>query len=140
MTEPKREVLYFYGKPECTGNAKQKEILRNAGYLLQVIDIINKPWTKSELLDFFQDMSIKDCVNLRAPQIKRGELDLDKLSDAEILDKMLEAPILIKRPLLQYGQHKAVGFESGLVARLLGETPEAVECDPRAEGSGCLYY
>lgn len=114
-------IVSFYEKPGCKGNERQKEKLRAAGYVLQVIDILTKGWDEETLLQFFGDTPIHQCVNLRAPIITSGQLDINQLTDSELLQKMIELPILIKRPLLFFRGQFAVGFENELVTTLLGE-------------------
>ena len=115
------DVVSFYEKPGCVGNAKLKDKLVKAGYKLNVTDMISKSWEKKELLEFFKDTPVSQCLNLRAPLITSGEFIYDGKSDDEILDAMIESPILIKRPLLVFKGEFAVGSESTLVKRLLGE-------------------
>lgn len=121
-------IVSFYEKPGCKGNARQKEKLREAGYALQVIDILAKSWDEETLLQFFGDKPVHQCVNLRAPLITNGEIDINRLNDSELLQKMIEYPILIKRPLLFFRGQFAVGFDNELVTMLLGESQSEDSC------------
>jgi len=121
-------IISFYEKPGCQGNARQKEKLRAAGYMLQVVDMISKKWDEETLMQFFGNTPILQCVNRRAPIITSGELDVDALSEAELLEKMIASPILIKRPLIFYRGQFGVGFENNLVTALLGEAQTEEPC------------
>ncbi|MDC7222607.1 MAG: hypothetical protein PQJ60_02635 [Spirochaetales bacterium] len=113
-------IVSFYEKPGCQGNAKQKQQLKDEGYMLQVVDMISKKWEPEELQKFLCNYNIYDCVNQRAPQVKSGEFQASELSEEELLAAMIESPILIKRPLIFFRGEFAVGFENDLVTKLLG--------------------
>lgn len=102
--------ILFFEKTGCKNNTKQKQILEYNGHEVVPIDIINYAWTKSELLDFFNEIEPKNWFNLNAPSITNGlvnPIDFDKDSAIEAL---LNEHILIKRPLLIIGNSKLVGF------------------------------
>ena len=128
-------IVSFYEKPGCKGNAKQKQKLTDAGYTLQVIDMISKAWEEEDLLKFFGDTPIHQCVNMKAPKVKSKLFEPKRLTEKEIIESMLLEPILIKRPLIFYRGDFAVGFENELVTSLLGEEQidepchKEVQCD-----------
>ena len=45
--------ITFWEKPGCSGNARQKEILRASGHALEVRNLLTGPWTVAELSRFF---------------------------------------------------------------------------------------
>lgn len=122
------DKVIFYEKPGCKGNARQKEVLTSAGYLLDVKDILSTTWDRKELLLFFENKKIHDCVNLSAPVITREGLDIYSLKESDLLDRMISEPILIKRPLILYKSKHGVGFDCELVESLLGEKQSQPVC------------
>lgn len=108
---PKKFTIIFYEKPGCAGNQKQQTILKNQGLSFQTKSILHTPWTKEELSLFFKDLDKKDIINPFAPRIKNNELDIATLSKEELIERMCHEPILIKRPLLEIGEHKLCGFD-----------------------------
>jgi arsenate reductase (glutaredoxin) len=121
-------IVSFYEKPGCQGNARQKEKLKAAGYMLQVVDMISKTWDEETLLQFFGDLPIHQCVNQRAPIITSGELNVNALSESELLAEMIASPILIKRPLIFFRGRFGVGFDNDLVTELLGVAQTEEPC------------
>lgn len=118
-------IVQFFEKAGCKGNKKQKEILSKAGYMLQVTDILTKQWDVESLLRCFTGRKIHDCVNLMAPMVKNNKMELNSLSEEELLLLMIEHPILIKRPIIFYRGEFSVGFNTKLVSNLLGgDQPE----------------
>lgn len=112
--------IIFYEKPGCAGNQKQKKVLLDQGFSFQTKSILDIPWTKESLSSFFINLDKKDIFNPFAPQIKKGELDIDALSKEELIDHMCKEPILIKRPLLEIGEHKLCGFDINKINSLFG--------------------
>jgi nitrogenase-associated protein len=121
-------IISFYGKTGCKGNARQIEQLKRADYVVQVIDILTKEWDVETLLKFIATETVQACVNQRAPQISSGEFNPLELNDSELLQAMIQDPILIKRPLIFYRGEFACGFDHPLVKRLLNEEPIDYEC------------
>ena len=107
--------LLFYEKPGCVGNRQQKKLLHSHGFSLEVRDLLTQAWTADELRPFFADKPVAQWFNLSAPAVKSGDIDIHALSEQQALDMMIEQPLLICRPLLQYGELRQSGFVAGLV-------------------------
>ena len=116
-------VITFYGKPNCINNRKQRDILTAAGHSVIVRDILQHPWTRESLYEFLKSRPFDQWFNRTAPAIKSGSLDPDVLSDSEALHMMLEAPILIKRPLLEFEGYKLCGFDAIELDAIIGLDP-----------------
>lgn len=114
-------IIQFFEKPGCKGNLKQQQLLRDAGYVLQITDILSKKWDVESLYRCFKGRNVHDCVNTMAPIIKKEQLEIDELCESDLLDLMIKHPILIKRPILFYRGEVSVGFNTPLVSKLLGE-------------------
>jgi len=111
--------IIFYEKSGCAGNKKQKNILLYQGLSFRTIDILKMNWTKETLTPFFKNKTKEDMINPFAPQIKNRILDINKLSKSELIEKMCKEPILIKRPLMEVGEHKLCGFDIKVINSLL---------------------
>jgi len=112
--------IVFYEKPGCSGNAKQKRVLKSHNFAFEVKNILNTPWTKELLLTFFQELPKEEIVNLSAPQFKSNQIDISRYTKETLIDKMIQEPILIKRPLLEIDNHKVCGFDVEKISTLLG--------------------
>jgi nitrogenase-associated protein len=120
--------IRFFEKPNCKGNARQKEILQEAGHTLTIENLLTYPLTREMLRAFFGTAPQAEWFNLTAPAIKSGEIDPAALNEDETLDAMLTDRLLIRRPLMEFGTHKVSGFS---LARL--ETL-GLACDPGQKG------
>lgn len=113
-------TIIFYEKPGCLGNKAQKALLRAAGHSLEVRDLLATPWTEASLSSFFEGLAVSTWFNRSAPPIKRGDFDPDAIGAEEALRRMIEQPILIRRPLMESEGARMVGFETALVDRWIG--------------------
>jgi nitrogenase-associated protein len=109
----------FYEKTGCSGNAKQKELLKSHNISFSVKSLLDTKWTNDTLSQFFEGLELIDIFNPFAPQIRDKEIDISKLSFDEAINLMIQNPILIKRPLLDINGVKICGFDIEKINKLL---------------------
>lgn len=115
--------VVFYEKPGCSNNARQKNLLAEAGHHLTVRNLLETPWTAEELRAFFGERPVAEWFNRAAPRVKSGEVVPERLDEATALALMLQEPLLIRRPLMQVGERREAGFETERVAAWIGLAP-----------------
>ena len=111
--------VIFYEKPGCINNTRQKKLLTEAGHNLDERNLLIEPWTAAKLLAFFNNLPVNAWFNQSAPTVKSGEVDPDMLTAEQAIRCMLADPLLIRRPLMEVGDRKIVGFEAEQVSELL---------------------
>lgn len=124
--------LVFYEKPGCIGNLRQQKLLRSQGVGFVVRDLISESWSAERLRPYFADKPVCQWFNATAPRVKSGEFSIEALSESEALALMVDDPILIRRPLLEFGELRQSGFEAGAVLSALG-----VELSPAENLQDC---
>ncbi|QKQ74982.1 ArsC/Spx/MgsR family protein [Nostoc sp. TCL240-02] len=103
--------VIFYSKPGCKGGVKQKVLLTAAGHEVIPQNLLKEPWTAERLRSFFGDRPVVEWFNPSAPKIKSGEVVPEKVDEQTALALMLKEPLLIRRPLLEVGDRREVGFD-----------------------------
>ncbi|MCG2576977.1 hypothetical protein LZ012_08210 [Dechloromonas sp. XY25] len=135
-------TITFYEKPGCKGNLRQKTLLAAAGHTVQAKSLKAESWTADRLLQFLGQLPVADWFNRAAPAIKSGEIVPETLGFEDALHLLLGNPLLIRRPLMEVGEERLVGFDVALVDAWLGlnnvELPEGnIEaCVHGPEGHG----
>ena len=124
--------LIFYEKPGCVGNQLQKKLLQGLGHQLEVRDLISETWSAEALRPFFGDRPVAQWFNESAHKVKDGSIDIHGVDEAQALKLMLDEPMLIRRPLLQYGEVRQAGFVQGPVLDVLG-----IALDPEKDLQTC---
>jgi arsenate reductase len=89
--------------PACGTSRKTLAILRHAGAEVEVIEYLKTPPGRSELVRLYQRAGITPRDGLRAKEPLAVELGLTgpEVTDEQVLDAMVEHPILINRPLVE---------------------------------------
>ena len=113
--------VVFYEKPGCANNRRQRDLLESSGHMLTVHDLLSTPWQTESLLPFLKGKPIKAWFNRASPRIKSGEVDPCSLDTNSALALLISDPLLIRRPLIQVGNWRAIGFDARELAFLLSQ-------------------
>jgi arsenate reductase len=92
----------IYHNPECGTSRNVLAMIRNSGEEPRIIEYLKTPPSRAELVDLLQRMGIGPRELLRRKGTPYDELGLDdaKWTDDQLIDLMLEHPILINRPIV----------------------------------------
>ncbi|WP_294120142.1 arsenate reductase (glutaredoxin) [Sphingomonas sp.] len=93
----------IYHNPMCGTSRKTLEILENEGVNVEIVEYLKAPPSREELMRLYARAGITPRQGLRDKEPLAEELGLTDpaTSDEQILDAMMEHPILIQRPLVQ---------------------------------------
>lgn len=137
-------TVQFYEKPGCVNNARQKQLLTQAGHLLIVHDLQQQPWAQDadKLRSFFGDMPVADWFNRSAPAIKNGVIVPEQASEQQAIDWMIAEPLLIRRPLLEVDGQRLAGFDPEKIQTYLGlsltaQLPDLEICPKQHSPKAC---
>lgn len=92
----------IYHNPECGTSRNTLALIRHAGIEPTVIEYLKEPPSRDQLTSMIADAGLSVREAIREKGTPYGELGLNDpgLSDAQLLDAMLEHPILINRPFV----------------------------------------
>jgi arsenate reductase len=92
----------IYHNPACGTSRNVLGLIRDSGIEPRVIEYLKTPPPRGELVDLIARMGIPVRDLLRRKGTPYDELGLDdpKWTDDELIDRMLEHPILINRPIV----------------------------------------
>ena len=113
-------TITFYEKPGCKGNLRQKTLLAAAGHTVQAKNLKAEAWTADRLLQFLGKLPVADWFNRAAPAVKAGEIVPENLGFEDALHLLLANPLLIRRPLMEVGEERMVGFDTAAVDQWIG--------------------
>ena len=93
----------IYHNPMCGTSRKTLDILREEGADPRVIEYLKEPPSRDELQRLYERAGITPREGLRAKEPLAAELGLtgEDATDDQILDAMMQHPILINRPLVE---------------------------------------
>jgi arsenate reductase len=93
----------IYHNPMCGTSRKTLDILREAGCDVWIHEYLKDPPGRDELKRLYERAGISPREGLRAREPLAEELGLNRpeVTDDQVLDAMIEHPILIERPLVE---------------------------------------
>jgi nitrogenase-associated protein len=106
-------------------------------------DLRHKPWTNTALLEFLAGLPVAQWFNPSAPAIKAGDIVPGDLDEPTALALLRDNPLLIRRPLLQVGTERKVGFDAMAIHAWIGlkdvpdENLEACRHGGDSHAGGC---
>lgn len=94
--------ITFYHNPACGTSRNVLAMIRNSGEEPQVVEYLKTPPDRSTLVSLLSAMGVTARDVLRQKGNPYDELGLDdaKWTDDELIDLMLEHPVLINRPIV----------------------------------------
>lgn len=93
----------IYHNPLCGTSRKTLQILQESGADVTVQEYLKEPPSRAELQRLYHRAGITPREGLRAKESLADELGLNSpgTTDEQILDAMMEHPILINRPIVE---------------------------------------
>ncbi|WP_416409622.1 arsenate reductase (glutaredoxin) [Agrobacterium rosae] len=114
----------IYHNPACGTSRNTLELIRNAGIEPTVVEYLTSPPSRSQLQKMIADAGLTVRAAIREKGTPYAELGLNNpdLSDNQLLDAMVKAPILINRPFVVTPLGTRLSRPSEVVLDILPET------------------
>ena len=95
-------TVTIYHNPDCGTSRNTLAMIRQSGEEPEIIEYLKTPPSRETLIELLDVMGMTPRDLLRKKGTPYAELGLDDpaLDDEEILDQMIEHPILINRPIV----------------------------------------
>lgn len=95
-------MIVIHHNPDCGTSRNVLGIIQAAGYEPVIVDYLKEGWTRSQLQGLLAAAGLKPSEALRKTKSPAKELGLlkENLSEAHIMDCMLDHPILVNRPIV----------------------------------------
>lgn len=94
--------IKIYHNPKCGTSRNTLALIRNSGEEPIIIEYLKTPPTKQELMDLIKGsgLGVRDVIRSKEQIYKTLKMNEPHWSDDELIDLMLENPILINRPFV----------------------------------------
>ncbi|WP_041523650.1 arsenate reductase (glutaredoxin) [Gilvimarinus agarilyticus] len=137
-------MIVIHHNPDCGTSRNVLALIKAAGYEPTVIEYLDLGWTRPQLLALFAAADITPRQALRttkSPAEALGLLD-DNITDDQLLDAMLEHPVLVNRPIVCSPKGVNLCRPSERVLDLLERWPEGPfykeDGELMIDAAGCL--
>ncbi|OTG62211.1 arsenate reductase (glutaredoxin) [Acinetobacter silvestris] len=96
------QKIKIYHNPACGTSRNTLELIRNTGQEPEIIEYLETPPTKEELITLIEKsgLSVREAIRKNVEPYERLELQQEHWTDNQLIDFMLEYPILINRPFV----------------------------------------
>ena len=96
------ELVKIYHNPACGTSRNTLALIRYAGIEPIVIEYLQTPPSKDELIQLIKDsnLSVREAIRKNVEPYKDLELEQDHWTDEQLIDFMVQYPILINRPFV----------------------------------------
>ena len=107
--------------PRCSKSRATLELLRQNGVEPEIILYLETPPDAKQLTSILDKLRMqpRDLMRKGQPEYKEMGLDNTQLSDGQLLDAMLKAPILIERPIVLANGKARIGRPPEAVLQIL---------------------
>lgn len=108
--------------PRCSKSRETLKLLQERGVELPVIEYLQMPPTKAELIEICRLLGVAPLRLVRTQEALFAELGLSKdngYSDAQWIDVLVAHPKLLERPIVVYKGRAAIGRPPEQVLALL---------------------
>lgn len=95
-------TITIYHNPKCGTSRNTLEMIRKSGIEPQIIEYLKTPPSRKELLELIAQMGIpvRDLIRQKGTPYDELGLSNDKWTDDQLVDFLMEHPILINRPIV----------------------------------------
>jgi arsenate reductase len=116
-------TVTIYHNPACGTSRNTLGLIRNAGIEPTVIEYLKSPPTRDELKDLIRRMGmpVRDVMRRKGTPYEELGLDDPSLTDDQLIDAMIEHPILINRPIVVTDKGVRLARPSEVVLDLLDQ-------------------
>lgn len=117
--------IVIHHNPACGTSCNVLDIIEKSGTDVRVVEYLETGWTRPQLLALFAAADLTPRTALRTRKSPAEELGLldPSVSDAAILDAMLEHPVLVNRPIVASPKGVRLCRPSEAVLDLLDQLP-----------------
>ena len=104
-------TVIIYHNPRCSKSRRTLELLRGKGLEPEIIEYLKNPPGKSEMAGILALLGLgpRGLMRKKETEYKANGLDAPDLSDEQLLDALIEHPVLIERPIVLANGKAAVG-------------------------------
>ncbi|MEQ1161944.1 arsenate reductase (glutaredoxin) [Acinetobacter calcoaceticus] len=96
------ELVKIYHNPACGTSRNTLALIRHAGIEPIVIEYLQTPPSKDELTQLISQagLTVRDAIRKNVDPYKDLDLEQDRWTDEQLIDFMIQYPILINRPFV----------------------------------------
>ncbi len=115
--------ITIYHNPDCGTSRNTLAAIRAAGHEPRIVEYLKTPFTRDELKSLIarMNLSVRGLARKKEPLFRELGLDENDVGEDELLDGMIENPILINRPIVVVDREARLCRPSEIVKDMLAQ-------------------
>lgn len=109
----------IYHNPRCAKSREALALIQEHGEEVEIIEYLKDTPTKKQLTDLIKLLGVKPINLVRIKEETFKPYKGKQLSDKEVIDLMVQFPVLIERPIVIKGNKAVIGRPPQLVVDIL---------------------
>ncbi len=103
--------IILYHNPGCSKSCAGEALLKERGINATIVHYLDTPLNAQQISSLLGKLGLTARQLMRNGEPIYSEMNLDNpdLTEAQLIDAMAHAPILIQRPILEVGSRAAIG-------------------------------
>lgn len=115
-------VITLYHNPNCSKSRAALQWLEQQPITVNIVSYVSEPLSAHKLLELQQQLNLTSLREMmRTSDDLYHELKLDQASESELLQHLLQHPILMQRPIVQTDARAVIGRPLANIQALLNE-------------------
>ncbi|MFO0203513.1 MAG: arsenate reductase (glutaredoxin) [Alphaproteobacteria bacterium] len=92
----------IYHNPKCSTSRQVLAMIEAAGHKPEIVEYLKVGWSKKQLMELFAaaGLTVRQALRTKAAEAEEFGLLDPKVSDAKMLEAMVEHAILVERPFV----------------------------------------
>ena len=110
-SDPMADKATIYHNPRCSKSRAALEYLESLDIAVATIEYLKSPPDKQTLTEILRELQLKPRELMRQGDAKFKELNLadDSLTVDQLIDALVEHPVLLERPVVRFNGDAAIG-------------------------------
>ena len=107
--------------PRCSKSRQTRDILEDQGVEASIVEYLKTPPTTAQLAEILDMLGLepRELMRKHEKPYKENNLDDDSLTHEQLIQAMVDNPILIERPIVISGGKAAIGRPPEKVLEIL---------------------
>ena len=113
--------VVIYHNPKCSKSRKALELLRSRNIEPRIIEYLKSPPSRMQLTEILSmlELTPRGLIRSREPEYRDNGLADPEVTDDELLQAIVEYPILMQRPIVLGNGKAAIGRPPEQVLKIL---------------------
>ena len=119
MPQPPQPSVQIFGYDRDAGTRAAVRFFKERRFVIHQVDVTRKPIARGELRRFTDRLGARAVLDVAGRAYQDAGLAYMRLDDAEIIERLLSTPGLLRLPLVRFGNEVAAGRDEAAWRRWL---------------------